>query len=678
MRRFMKLKILPKILMLLGLLALVSLGATVFSTGKMRYIDDTYGDLIDGPGRANLAIARANRNLVYVNRSIYRLITEVAEERIKQAATETTETVEFFNKQVKAAITAMPSEEAGIKQISGKFAAAMAGPCAETMKLASSPGAEDKKAAAAHMHEKCDPALNEVMNAIASLTNRILKVNDKGSEDALAVTNATIRNTYILVLGGLAVVIALVATLIVRGITGPLRQLTDTMTKLAAGNHEVEIPGRGRRDEIGAIAQTVEVFKQNAIEKAGLEARDATQRAARARQQQDIDQLVGFFGRSISGVFNALSGATANVAHTSSSLEASAAETGDQARLMSAEVEQTAATVQRVAGASQQLLASIDQIGRQAGESARITSAAMGQADDVVAKVVELRRAAEQIGTVVGLIETIAGQTNLLALNATIEASRAGEAGKGFAVVASEVKSLASQTGKATADIASQIAAIQAATLGAAEAIQGITDTVRQVNEMATSITAAVAEQGAATQEITHSVTLASSSTTKVAQSVTQVSEAVGGNGISAAEAKQTASTLSAEAGTLSAEVKDFLEALQEFGGGQRLRSLDLDAAATATVDGRRVAGRVRKLSPGFALFAGALTATPGTLLELRIDGIDRPLPARFVEASEGGIYLQLRLNREHLTYMAQVLERLGLGIGSGAMPERERRAAAA
>jgi methyl-accepting chemotaxis protein len=675
MRRFMNLKILPKILLLLGLLALVSLGATVFSTGKMRYIDDTYGDLIDGPGRANLAIARANRNLVYVNRSIYRLISEITEERIQQAKKEITDTVEFFNNQTNAAIKAMPAEEAEIKRVSGKFAAAMTGACAETIKSASSPGAEEKKAAAALMHEKCDPALNEVMTDISSLTNRILKINDQGSEDALAVTNATIRNTYIFVLGGLGLVIVLVATLIMRGITGPLRQLTDTMTKLANGNHDVEIPGRGRRDEIGAIAGAVEVFKQNAIEKSGFEARDSSQRAMRARQQKDIDQLVGFFGRSISGVFNALSGATANVARTSSTLEASAAATGDQARLMSAEVERTAETVQTVATAAQQLQASINQIGRQAGESSRITSAAMQQADDVVAKVVELRRAAEQIGTVVELIETIAGQTNLLALNATIEASRAGEAGRGFAVVASEVKSLAGQTGNATADIGSQIAAIQAATLAAAEAIQGIADTVRQVNEMATSIASAVVEQGAATQEITRSVTLASSSTTTVAKSVTQVREAVGSNGISAAEAKQTASTLSAEAGTLSAEVKDFLEALQELGGGQGLDSLDLDAAATAIVDGHRIEGRVRKLSPGFVLFAGALTATPGTLLELRIEIIDRPLSARFVEAGDGGVYLQLRLNREHLTYMAGVLGRLGAGAlpegGGAAVPEK-------
>ncbi len=106
---------------------------------------------------------------------------------------------------------------------------------------------------------------------------------------------------------------------------------------------------------------------------------------------------------------------------------------------------------------------------------------------------------------------------------------------------------------------------------------------------------------------------------------------------------------------------KDFLGALRDLGGGQALRSLDLNAPATVTADGRSVPGRVVKLSPGFALFAGALTAAPGAPLELRIDGIDRPLPGRFVEAGDGGVYLQLPLNHEHLTYMERALNQLGI-----------------
>jgi signal transduction histidine kinase/DNA-binding NarL/FixJ family response regulator len=280
MPSFVNLKILPKILLLLGLLALVSLGAAVFATSKMRYIDDTYGDLIDGPGLANLAIARANRNLVYVNRSIYRLITETTGERDEAATKEIADNSEFFSKQIRVAIAAMPSKENEIKQIAGKFATAMSDACAETVKTANSLGEADKNVAAAQMHEKCDPALNEVMTDISALTNQILKINDKASEDALAVTNATIRSTYVLILGGLGIVMVLVGALVMRGITGPLRRLTACMMGLAAGQEAIDIVGRHRRDEIGAIAGAVETFRQNSAAKREAETRNAAQRAA--------------------------------------------------------------------------------------------------------------------------------------------------------------------------------------------------------------------------------------------------------------------------------------------------------------------------------------------------------------------------------------------------------------
>ncbi len=452
-----------------------------------------------------------------------------------------------------------------------------------------------------------------------------------------------------------------VSVLVARNTSRAMRSMTLAMGQLAAGNLELAIPGGSRKDEIGDIAKALEIFKRSAIEKRRLEESESGEQAtARARRQEEIDQLIGFFGRSVSGVFKTLSAASTDMAHTSSALETSAAETGSQTRAVLAEIGQTAQTVQTVAAAAQQLSTSIDEIGRQASDSSRISAAAMQQADGVVTKVAELRDAAQQIGAVVELINTIAAQTNLLALNATIEAARAGEAGKGFAVVAAEVKSLANQTAKATGDIGGQIGAIQGATLGAAEAIQGIAGTVRQLNEIATSIASAVVEQGAATQEITRSVELVSSNTASVERSMGLVGEAVRSNGGSAAAVKTTAETLSRESGTLSAEVKDFLAALQDLGGGRELRSLDLNAPATVTVDGRRTQGRVIKLSPGFALFAGALAAAPGTQLELRIEGIDRPLAARFVEASDGGVYLQLPLNHEHLTYMGQAMTRLG------------------
>jgi hypothetical protein len=302
---------------------------------------------------------------------------------------------------------------------------------------------------------------------------------------------------------------------------------------------------------------------------------------------------------------------------------------------------------------------SIREIGRQASESTRISTAAKKQAENVVVKVEELRSAAQQIGAVVGLINEIAGRTNLLALNATIEAARAGEAGKGFAVVASEVKSLATQTAKATEEITEQIEAIRATTLGAAEAIHGIADTVGRVNDIAIAIASAVVEQGAATEEITRSVELVSSSTASVAQSMTLVGDTVVANGEGAAGVKRTAEALSAESRTLGEEVTDFIESLKNLSDDRAMRSIDVDLHATVGVDGKDIAGRAVKLSPGSVLFVGVVKVTPGMLIDLRIEGIDRPLAARFAEPADGGVYLQLPLNHEHLAFMSGVLNQL-------------------
>jgi methyl-accepting chemotaxis protein len=483
-------------------------------------------------------------------------------------------------------------------------------------------------------------------------------------EAASADSVAIVDHTSLLqeILAGVALLIgAGLAVLIGHGIARPIAAMTGAMTSLAAGDRSVEIPARDNTDEVGAMARAVEVFKQDAIAKHTLEEKQSREQALQARRQEEIGQLVGFFGRSVGGVFTTLAAASANMTQSSTSLEKSATETGAQTNIVLNEVEQTAQTVQTVAAASQELSASIEEIGRQASESQRISTDAMHQSDEVVGKVAELRDAAEKIGTVVELINSIAGQTNLLALNATIEAARAGDAGKGFAVVASEVKSLAAQTAKATEQIGGQIGAIQTATVRAAEAIQGIADTVRQVNNIAMTIAAAVVEQAAATQEIARSVELVSGNTANVAQSMERVKGAVSGNGETASEVRRTAASLSSESGTLSGEVKDFLAALGELGDGEKLLTYEMNAPATVMLDGRTIAGRVTRMSPGTALFVGPLNAQAGASLELKIDGFDRPMRVRFVDTTQGGAHLQLPLGHDHLAYAANTLARLGL-----------------
>ena len=204
--------------------------------------------------------------------------------------------------------------------------------------------------------------------------------------------------------------------------------------------------------------------------------------------------------------------------------------------------------MQSVAGATEQLTASIREISQQVANSAGVAGQAAEEARRTNEKVTGLARAAQKIGEVVSMIQDIAGQTNLLALNATIEAARAGEHGKGFAVVASEVKALANQTARATEEIATQIEGIQGATSEAVAAIQGIDGTIGRLNEIANAIAAAVEEQGAATGEIADSIQRAAQGTEDVNRNlggITQTSSEIGATADQTLAAATGLSTLS-------------------------------------------------------------------------------------------------------------------------------------
>ncbi|MEM9630934.1 MAG: globin-coupled sensor protein [Pseudomonadota bacterium] len=230
-------------------------------------------------------------------------------------------------------------------------------------------------------------------------------------------------------------------------------------------------------------------------------------------REEQLKEAIANFEDALGGAVGALGTASEDLEISSSSLRQETVAIGERMFKMDSSSAETASGVQSSATATEEMSASITEIGRQAGQSREMAQKAVEGAQSTNESVTKLAGFADQVGSVIGLISDIAEQTNLLALNATIEAARAGEMGKGFAVVAAEVKELASQTTKATEEITDQIASIQQATRESVHEIEGITSTIGALSEIATSIASAVEQQSSATAEISSNVQIAAQGT---------------------------------------------------------------------------------------------------------------------------------------------------------------------
>ncbi|VAX03597.1 Methyl-accepting chemotaxis protein [hydrothermal vent metagenome] len=381
--------------------------------------------------------------------------------------------------------------------------------------------------------------------------------------------------------------------LVVKRITRPLTCLGDTMYEISHGDLDSEILGIDRRDEIGSMARSLQVFKEAAVEKLRHEAEE--QKAAEERQikkerkaiatreeeeklrQQEEDRernlretrqaemlaLADNFESSVMEIVSSVAAASSEMEKNARDMSSVAEETTHQATSVTAASEQTSSNIQTVASAAEELSASVKEISQQIIQSNEYSSNAVSETEKATVEIQGLVEAAQKIGDVISLINDIAEQTNLLALNATIEAARAGEAGKGFAVVASEVKSLASQTATATDEITIQVGSMRDATEKAVSAIAGIQNVIKRIDDTSISISSAMEEQDASTQEIARNVSEVSAGTQEVTSNIHVMSDGAKSTGTAANAVLDSAHNMSAQSAELRLQLEKFLEKIR-------------------------------------------------------------------------------------------------------------------
>ncbi|GGN12482.1 methyl-accepting chemotaxis protein [Actinoplanes campanulatus] len=373
--------------------------------------------------------------------------------------------------------------------------------------------------------EKDAAAIEKEIDETRTLLDAKVLEARAGSDEA----NRDLKTQALISLGVGLVALAVIAVLITRSITGPLRLMVDALDRVAGRDLTTTVAVKNH-DEIGEMA-------------AGL-----------GRAVQAMREAISTVGETS----RALTGAADELSAVSAQLGDNADETSVQAGAVSVAAEQVSTNVDTMSAATEEMTASILEISRSASTAAEVATGAVNTAREAAETVRRLDQASGEIGSILMVIKTIAEQTNLLALNATIEAARAGEMGKGFAVVASEVKDLAQETARATEDISQKTTAIQASTGEVTEAIARIAGVVDHVNELQTTIAAAVEQQSATASEISRNVGQVAAGSNEIAQNITGVASAAQSTSQGAGTTRQSAAGLSGMAGRVDELLRTF------------------------------------------------------------------------------------------------------------------------
>lgn len=462
--------------------------------------------------------------------------------------------------------------------------------------------------------------------------------------------------------GTILAAVLLVAWFINRDISGSLGKLKAAMEKLAHGELSTDIPGIDRRDEVGAMASTVQVFKEHMAKEEQLaSARTQDQLRSAAEKQAALTSMADKIESETTIALQEVGARTSAMTATAEEMSASAVRTGNSAQSAATASAQALSNAQTVASASEQLSASIREIGSQVAQSTEIVGRAVEAGAETRQTIEALNEQVGRIGAVADMIGEIAAKTNLLALNATIEAARAGDAGKGFAVVASEVKALATQTARSTEEIAQHIAQVRSATGVSVAAVVRIEKTIGEINAIAGSIAAAVEEQAAATAEIARNVAETASAANEMTSRTAEVSAEAEQTGRHAAEVGENAVALNAAIGELRHSVIRVVRTSTTEVDRRQAERFPVDLPCRLSIAGQSSTARVTDMSMHGAYIRSGSIVPVGTRGTLTADSIGFPLQFTVRATENDGLRLMFELDVATAARLAPNLERLSV-----------------
>jgi methyl-accepting chemotaxis protein len=557
-------KIIYKIGLIVALLAMVMVGVVSFAIVTMRAMDDANTDMVTRVDKYTTLSVRAARRVERYVSSAFQAAAETTDAGNAKLRAEIADARKGYETGMAEVLKNMPEKAAVIQPVIAGFSKAFEA-CERVITFAANgTSQEDAFKVLQRLKAECVPLINNGIVAQTKLVDGLLADSGKVSDEMTVQANSSINTVMISAGAGLLVSLAIALWIGITGLSRPIGDLKIVMEAFARNELKADVPSVERRDEVGEMARTVEIFKKNGLEVERMKADQlATEQRTAAERKRDMNKLANDFEAAVGEIIDTVSSASTELEASAGTLSATSERSQQLTTMVAAASEEASTNVQSVASATEEMASSVNEISRQVQSSSNIANEAVAQARKTNDRVAQLAQAASRIGDVVELINTIAGQTNLLALNATIEAARAGEAGRGFAVVASEVKALAEQTAKATGEIGQQITSIQAATQDSVLAIKEIGDTIGRMSEIASTIAAAVEEQGAATQEISRNVQQAAQGTQQVSAHITDVQRGTSETGSASSQVLTAAKSLSRDSGRLKTEVGKFLDTVR-------------------------------------------------------------------------------------------------------------------